>query len=415
MIKLSKKNLEYTSSANESTIPRSVTLLAEQMQKIHWNIRVAKESSGYIIYLPSPELLLLDGRKELVSKHLALVCSRVDPKNRSLNPKIKYNPQNAATCMKTGKHYSFDMLSKMAPMNRRGYKWLVSRKDYNITYADTSKSLIEDEDGNMVPDDPGDCVPVTELPDDHPCLFFIRSRGYDPVELFSQFRASFCEKEAPEDEAKGRFYSRLPYGFKDTPQGRLILFMDIKGVQVGWQARILECKDEDGDTLFYHPYNKKWEVVKSMGDWLGNEDDIIKWKKLAKYKSAFGLKRAEVLMGIDAAVKHNTITGNGRHCYLVEGPLDAATLGPPAIAMLGKHLSDRQVDTIRRSFDYVTFIPDNDKAGAETETKVMRALISKMRAVRKYKIPNKYKDLGEIPIPVARTEIIKEINKLWNK
>lgn len=72
--------------------------------------------------------------------------------------------------------------------------------------------LIEDSDGNMIPDHPGRVKPVTALPAGHPCLEYLKGRGYDPAALQAQFRCAYCYEEADEDAAIGRFYS-LPAAF----------------------------------------------------------------------------------------------------------------------------------------------------------------------------------------------------------
>ena len=48
-------------------------------------------------------------------------------------------------------------------------------------------------------------------------------------------------------------------------------------------------------------------------------------------------------------------------CVLVEGPLDAARIGPPAIALLGKVPSSMQVSRLITFFGQFVLVPDNDK------------------------------------------------------
>jgi hypothetical protein len=254
-----------------------------------------------------------------------------------------YNADKSARCMKTGTNYSVSTLLRMKPLAARGIR--ANDSSPKITINDTSRSLVRDANGNMVPDVPGATVPLTELPADHPAIFYLTQRGYTAAALVHQFGAAWCTQELPEDAAKGRFYKRFAHGFRDTPQNRIVLFIDIYGVRRGWQARYLE-HSADGVKHVFHPYTSQWVAVARKID--DKWEPLPGFEKerfdLSKYKTAFGAKRNEVVMGLDAAVRWNTAMRPGKPalCVVSEGPLDAARFGAPGLAVLGKSLSDNQ-------------------------------------------------------------------------
>jgi len=64
----------------------------------------------------------------------------------------------------------------------------------------------------------------------------------------------------------------------------------------------------------------------------------------AKYLSAAGMKKSELLYGLHRA------TESSGPVYLVEGPVDVWRVGPGGLAMLGKNLSRKQAQLVARHF-----------------------------------------------------------------
>jgi hypothetical protein len=394
-----------------TTIPREILILAEALSRIHGPSVIRNESNGYHIYLPSPECLKTDGRKEINSKHLTVNASRYKQtsdwvaKHGELRDDLAKD--FSAICHKTNTRFRVsDLLNekKFPTLENRGLPNISSK----ILCAATlkSNSLVDDGKGNMVPMDPGEVIPIIELPARHPAVVYLKDRGYDLNILYKQFRCSYCVKEQPENPEKGIYYKKLPKDFRDTPQGRIIFYAFINGVQVGWQARIIE-KVESGFKYYWHPYFNKWVATEHRDEaakkWkpipgieIKGEGYDILWKP-SKYKTAFGMSRNETIMGVDAAVNFNKFLKMDKPvAFVVEGPLDAGRIGPGGIALLGKYYSDKQAELLSNKFKKLVFIADNDAAGKEFKIRVREVMQDKMTQVVFLDIPEQYKDIGEM-------------------
>ena len=358
--------------------PEEVRRLAEALAAVHGDVSVTTEKHGIHIYLCDPELLQTDGAKELSSRHLAVNASKFLGLSgyENLRPgKRRY----AASCMKTGKSYAIDALLSWVPLSQRGYPGMKA----GAVKASVQKGVwIKDLAGNTIPDHPGDVIPVTDLPDGHPAVLYLRGRGFDLQLLARQQRAAYCVRHAPEvRDGEGnsvRGYGRLVDGWMNSPQGRIIFYGDIRGAQTIWQGRYIE--HTDGNTHYvWHPFRDCWCVDKTRASadapWelVPPYDGVDKhgnpiWKHLAKYFTTPGAPRT--LIGFDAAVAWNANRSRSqRFCLLVEGPLDAGKPGPPAICIVGKYLSGSQAALLASEFPTVLVGYDNDDAGREQRSR----------------------------------------------
>ncbi len=359
--------------------------------------------------MPSPICLEMDGAKELNSKHLTVNASKYfELEEWKAKNKKEHNPDFSAVCHKTNTKYRVSQLLNeriFPPLEKRGIKNVAS----HVTSASVQREecLILDENGNKIPQDPGEVIPLSDLSNDHPAITYLTSRGYNIETLEKQFNCGYCIAEAPENPSKGIYYKKLPKGFRDTPQGRIIFFSYMHGVQVGWQARILERVTAAGVKEFWHPYENIWMPMEhkclDTKKWVplpGIEDRHSTFKVLwnySKYKTAFGMARNDTLMGYDAAVAFNSMMGFKKPVvFLVEGPLDAGRLGPGACALLGKYMSDKQADLLCRKFKKIICINDNDKAGLEAKQKIKSLLSQKSVEVVFVDLPDGFKDIGEM-------------------
>ena len=282
----------------------------------------------------------------------------------------------------------------MPSLDDRGYK-NVQKKIQG--FLDTA-TLVRDAKGNWIPKAPGKCTPLDELPADHVALQYLRSRGYEAKALVEQFNAAYCYEEHADADT---YYKKLPYGFKFSPEGRIVFYMDMYGIRRGWQARLIEL--EFNNILHYwQPYEEKWVPIK----YRKNEEmlpvDPAKDFKTPKYKTALGSKKTETFMGFDAAVD------SGKdYTILVEGVLDAARLGIPAMSVQGKTLSDVQADLISDHFKRVFVIGDNDSSGKNLVEQVKEKMAAKSIACQEITIPPQYEDVGDTPKEVV-IEILKD-------
>ncbi|MEG1884703.1 MAG: toprim domain-containing protein [Alistipes sp.] len=345
--------------------------------------------------------MLQDGEREMHNPHLAInadmylglgAYTHVDEVEKD---KAK---RSCCMSMKTGKLYDVDDLLLMTPIKLRGLDFSINVG--RVTTRKNDHRLINDGKGNMIPDVPGRCIALHDLPADHPCLVYIACRGYDAVALEQQFGCCYCEEETPENRSTGVYYKRHEAGWRATPQGRLIFQVVLDGVRWGWQARMLDIT-QNNTRMVYHPYKRQWDVVSVNGVYNAPYTESF---KPAKYLNAPGSERTRMLMGYDAAVAWSLREGK-RTCILVEGPLDAARCGAPAIAILGKFLSANQASKLKTRFNKFVLIPDTDTAGQQGLDSMKRVLGDcDIDVVR---LPHGYKDIGEL----SRERAVNLINQ----
>jgi len=395
-------------------------LLAGAIKAIHGDVVISRETSGIHLNFASPKRLELDGEIELQKKHLALNADKYCGTGPFKDKKGSYDRERSANCMKSGKGYLVKTLLAMEPLEKRGYK----PNGNGSVLVKPPAYLIDDGKGNRIPDHPGQTIPVDQLEEDHPCVQFIRSRDYDPVALVEQFRCAFCYAEAPESKEIGRFYRRLPGDWKDTAQGRLIFYCDILGVQVGWQARILE-RIYRGRKQHYHPYAQEWEDTHEYrgGKWvvlphlapqqISFSSKIRKWDP-SKYKTAWGAARNEMVMGFDAALRWNKEHGipDGEYVgFCSEGPLDAGRIKAPCMAYLGKYFSQAQAVLVAKYFKHLGFLRDKDDAADKTLEYLKRNL-SGRAAYKDFDLPlERGQDPGDLHPNMAELLVRKCLNE----
>lgn len=377
-------------------VPPAVLQLADKLKLIHGDVRICREKAGWHIYLASPDCLLRDGRIELTKKHLAINAEKCLALGKYAKMRGTYSQDRVAQCMKTSRCYSIAELMRMPPLASRG---IPSKGAARVAVNDTSRSLVRDAKGNMVPDSPGKTVKLSALPTNHPAIQYLSGRGYSIPLLEEQFNACFCYEEAPENGDMGRWYRKGPMGFRDTPQNRIIFYAYVNGVCKGWQARYLE-QVYQGQRFILHPYTNQWVAV-------AMRDQKNKWQPLpgydeldlSKYKTAFGARRNEFVMGFDAAVRWNIANRIAWPIGIIaEGPLDAGKLGPPAMASLGKSLSDNQAALLAGYFKRMIVVADNDEPGQKAKASTMETLVEQgIRNPISVVVPACYKDIGEMP------------------
>lgn len=102
--------------------------------------------------------------------------------------------------------------------------------------------------------------------------------------------------------------------------------------------------------------------------------------KLPKSKVLFNLHRVK----------------NSSKVYVVESSFDAIRLdqvGFPAVATLGANVSNIQIDLLRKYFNNIFVIGDNDEAGGNMKERAVERLGSRVSIIQ---LDNKYKDIGEM-------------------
>jgi len=82
--------------------------------------------------------------------------------------------------------------------------------------------------------------------------------------------------------------------------------------------------------------------------------------------------------------------------YVVESSFDAIRLdqcGFPAVATLGSNVSNLQVDLLKKYFNDIIVIADNDEAGNHMVKRLSEKLTSRVSVIH---LENKYKDIGDM-------------------
>jgi hypothetical protein len=374
-------------------LPDDYSLLIKSLLKIHKHIKIGKSlHKDIIVYMPSPLALELDGLKELNSKHLRLNLTYHLNKNNGGNTN--------AYCMKYDVCYTVSELLSMKPVDERGHTVVTPRL---TGFVDTDV-LIKWHDGRMVPKPPGETIPITDLPEAHPAVTYVRSRGFTPESLRGQFNASYCISEYQDRDV---YYKLLPKGLKISPQGRIVFWLETYGKYCGWQARLIEREDR-GVLYYWQPYDGVWVPVKR---WSGEGGDG--WVPLTgdmdfknpKYLIGKGTRKTELLMGFDAAV------ASGKdYAVVVEGVFDAAALGPPAVSVQGKFLTEDQAALLANHFSFVYVIGDTGRYRTVLVDSVTENLAATGIPVKELRFPEQYEDVGAIPKDKIAA-IFPELNK----
>jgi DNA primase len=137
----------------------------------------------------------------------------------------------------------------------------------------------------------------------------------------------------------------------------------------------------------------------------------LKWaKQYSKYRTATGSQRNRTCLGLDAAVRWNMKNNRdlNKVCVLCEGPLDAARLGAPAIAMLGKTISHEQAKLILNNFDKVAYVADKDEAGERGRDSFLQRFASQI-PVKLVDLPDGFKDAGDLSEKQALGVMVREV------
>jgi DNA primase len=87
---------------------------------------------------------------------------------------------------------------------------------------------------------------------------------------------------------------------------------------------------------------------------------------------------------------------NAQKVYVVESSFDAIRLdqcGLPAVATLGSMVSNAQIDLLKKYFNDIVLLADNDEAGRTMKDKLAERLGSRLSVI---KLDEKFKDIGDM-------------------
>lgn len=413
--KIDLSGLETLASARsmDSDLKDCYKMLITRFLRIHGTGKLQCYKNGFELSIPSPEMLVENGPRELSSKHLYV----------NLTLYIEKGLERATHCVRSDKVYSIPELLAMEPLEKRDLPFdikphLQALKNHTLTYSIMTEDLLDydEESGDAVCLPPGICVPIIHLPEDHVAVQYLKSRGFEDLQsLYDQFLLSFCQKENPQfkhifKKPDGSPYTYNPYG--STPQGKLIFFIRQFKSPKGWQARNIEFTLGGTDKYVYirHDWEDESkngiELVAKLNPETNKFEGINpQFNKLVKRKYTIspGLKSSDCLLGFDAALKFNVdnmsnLKDGKKVIGLVEGALDAGRLGAPFCSVMGNRVSTGQLKLVVNNFDKVIVIKDHDNAG-ETLCNSIRQKLAYLNSIVDYEeisYPAKYKDVGEI-------------------
>lgn len=121
------------------------------------------------------------------------------------------------------------------------------------------------------------------------------------------------------------------------------------------------------------------------------------------FKNTPGLPKSKVLFNL-----HRVKTAG--KVYVVESSFDAIRLdqcGFPAVATLGANVSNYQTDLLKKYFNNIIVIADNDEAGGNMKSKLVERLGNRVDVI---KLDKQYKDIGDMP-----DEAIKNLDESFDK
>lgn len=107
------------------------------------------------------------------------------------------------------------------------------------------------------------------------------------------------------------------------------------------------------------------------------------------FKNTPGLPKSKILFNLHRVKASKTI-------YVVESSFDAIRLdqvGFPAVATLGANVSSSQIELLRKYFNNIVLIADNDEAGSIMADRLSEKIGNMLTVIRPDK---KYKDIGDM-------------------
>jgi DNA primase len=107
------------------------------------------------------------------------------------------------------------------------------------------------------------------------------------------------------------------------------------------------------------------------------------------FKNTPGMPKSKVLFNLHRVKSSNSV-------YIVESSFDAIRLdqcGFPAVATLGANVSSYQTDLLKKYFNNIIVIADNDEAGGNMKDRIVERLGSRVTVI---KLDKQYKDIGDM-------------------
>mgnify|MGYP003338522986 CR=1 FL=1 len=107
------------------------------------------------------------------------------------------------------------------------------------------------------------------------------------------------------------------------------------------------------------------------------------------FKNTPGLPKSKTLFNLHRVKMEDKV-------YVVESSFDAIRLdqvGFPAVATLGAHVSNTQIELLQKYFNNIIVIADNDEAGGNMKDRITERLGSRVSVIH---LNKQYKDIGDM-------------------
>jgi hypothetical protein len=164
--------------------------LIDRLSTIHGKVRVAMESSGLHLYLDSPYTIREEGASAVgklkASVNLDKWSGKITaPSTLKSAQAIAKWRDSCGYCHKTSRVITVSQLLNTKHIRDR----IKVKKEVVMDVKDVLDTAVES---------PGLCIPVENLPLEHPAVTYLRSRGISVATASRMCRMSYCLEEAPE-------------------------------------------------------------------------------------------------------------------------------------------------------------------------------------------------------------------------
>ncbi len=246
-----------------------------------------------------------------------------DPKTGSSNLGLWYC-QNEKCHEDPAHRQAFRMMTRL-PLGREARARAQSQPAPTVTPAQTPTEILL----------PESLIPISSLLPTYPAAAYLIQRGFDLNELWTTWNVSFCD---------------ACYAVRPIATDRIVI--------PAWRpAKMFASATSEPPPLVLGG----WQARAIPGfEHLGGTD--------AKYISALGMRKSEMLYGLPQALQ--TIGP----IVVVEGPTDAWRIGPGAVALFGKDLSQTQKLLLVHHFAGRPIVVMLDPAAADAAAQVHREL-----------------------------------------
>lgn len=195
-------------------------------------------------------------------------------------------------------------------------------------------------------------------------------------EIESGFRKDVCEEELSIDN--------LAIDYSNTEQVSLLQKFIDRGLSLETMEYFEIGYSKIKNRIVIPVRNAQYKIIGLIGR-ATTED------QQPRYLYNKGFKRADTLFNIQNAKYHN-------ECIVVEGSVDAMMVHqagyPYVVATLGAQVSSNQSTMLKKYFDTITILSDNDEAGDAMSGIIEESCLGKN--IFKARIPEGLKDPGEM-------------------